>query len=94
VQRPQLFGVDPIYTPPIPFGTGALFEPVPSGGVVVGRTDQVACAAWPTAMNPPPYSVAAPPKFHIELDGAPPAGSLLQACLTVQGVVPRTCLGV
>ncbi|MBV8303986.1 MAG: hypothetical protein JOZ04_07230 [Acidimicrobiia bacterium] len=95
MQSPQLLGLDPLYTPPVPFGYGALFTRVPTG-FAVAQTDTWACAAWPTVSFPttPPYSYPAAPTYRIELDGAPSPASLLQACLTVKGALPRTCLGV
>lgn len=96
VTSTQLIGIRPFYTPPIPVGTDSFSVPLPSGGVVVAKTDPVACTPWPTTDDPPPppsYSLPAPPTFHIEFDN-PSVTSLLQACLTVQGVVPRTCLKV
>jgi hypothetical protein len=56
VQGAQLLGIDPSYTPPVPFGTDGLTTPVPTGGVAVGQTDAAACASWPTAPSPPQTS--------------------------------------
>jgi hypothetical protein len=89
-----LWGIDPIYMPPggVPFGNGAIFEPVPSGGTFVARVDPAACAHWPTQDQPTDYTVPVPAQapFHITADGGTP--SLLSLCLTVQGVVPRSCI--
>ena len=96
VQTPQLIGINPIYTPPVPFGYDSISTRVPTGGVTLAQTDPVACRSWPTGSDPSvgPGSYPAPP-FHIQLVGriptSPPRGGLLQTCLTVQGVLPRTC---
>ena len=92
----QLIGNGPFTTPGIPFGTGSLFAEgaTPWG---IGQTDPVACAAWPTG-PPTTLTVPGPPPFHITLDwnndGVPVPTNLLGLCLTVQGVIPRTCLDV
>ena len=90
----QVIGIDPFYTPPIPLFYDSFFLTLPAGGALLAKTDPVACAAWPTGPSEaPPFQIPGPPPFHIELDGKLPAAtSLLQACLTVQGLLPRTCL--
>jgi hypothetical protein len=98
----QVIAVNPIDMPPggVPIGTDALFVPVPTS-LGVAETDPAGCAAWPTAPSPEPVEYPAPPPFHATVDwnfpgpplGAPsPPGGLLQTCLTVQGVVPRSCV--
>src|SRR5207248_6291299 len=93
VQSPQVIGANPFYVQ-VPFGTDVINVRVPAGGVSLAETDPAACAAWPTATNPPPTSFPTPPPFHIKFFGPPAGGSqpptsLLKACLTVLGVLPR-----
>lgn len=85
----EIFGVNPDYFA-IPFGYGAIVVPAPVGGFFVAQTDQVACAAWPTTLSDAP----APPPFRIEIDGPRSPTSLLHACLTVTGVLPRACFAI
>jgi hypothetical protein len=103
----QVIAVDPIYTPfplaPVPVGTDGLYPSFPVGtSYGIAQTDPAACAVWP-ASGPPPDSLPAPPPFQVTADWSfpgPPLGpgptptGLLQFCLTVQGVVPRSCLNV
>ena len=93
----QIIGINPIETPPVPFGTGAFVFPVATSYGLI-QTDPAACQAWPST-NPPPTTLSTPPPFHViadwNLSGLPvPFSSLVQACVTVQGVVPRTCVVV
>ena len=97
----QIDEVNPFYEPPggVPVGTDALNLPVATSFAVT-ETDPAACAAWPTVSFPPPLSFPAPAPFHVAADWnvsgfpVPLPPSLLSLCLTVQGVVPRTCLAI
>jgi hypothetical protein len=90
----QVIGINPIYTPGIPVGTESFTTQIPTGGVRIAHTDPVACSAWPTTdAVTEPFSVPGPPTFHIVLE-QPALASLLHACVTIRGIVPRTCLQV
>jgi hypothetical protein len=71
----------------------------------IGRftTDADPCAGWPDASASPADPVPTPPAYHLTADwgfvspnGEPVSvpSSLLQACVTVQDLVPRTCVKV
>lgn len=90
VDSPQILGLNYFYSPNVPIGTDSFSERVPTG-LTLAHTDAAACAAWPTT-SAPPANIPAPAPFHIELYGVPAPTSLLQACVTVQGVLPRTCV--
>jgi hypothetical protein len=66
---------------------------VPPVGLAYGisHTDPAACAAWPTRPNPPPSSFPTPAPFKVSADWDLSLPSLLSLCLTVHGVLPRTC---
>jgi len=96
----RVIGINPFYVPPggVPVGYGSFSVPVATS-FGVATSDPVACAAWPTTPGEEPQSSPAPPPFQVVADWnisgypfptTPP--SLLSACVTVQGVLPRTCV--
>jgi hypothetical protein len=82
---PTLFG-DPISVP-VFVGVGST------------HADPDSCNSWPNEAFPSNTTFPDPPPFHVTVDWAFPnvplsSNGLLGLCLTVQGVVTRTCVHV
>lgn len=82
---PNPFGGSPSPTVNVPESLG------------IAQTNPDPCADWANGVEPLPPP---PPPFEVTADwafpGIPstPTGGLLDACVTVQGVLPRTCVNV
>jgi hypothetical protein len=92
-----VIGVDPVYTPSVPFGTDSLSVGVPTS-YGVAEANPALCEGWPAVDLPPPDTFPATPVFQVTTDWNFPGTfgnpSLLSLCLGVEGALPPACIKI